>query len=85
MSATAIKDRRQTTLPADVCEAAGLRVDDQIEWRFERGEIHGRKLNPSAPEEIGLADVPDGGILPKGWKPDAESIAAAIRDERDGQ
>jgi hypothetical protein len=85
MSATAIRGRRQTTLPEDVFEAAGLRVDDQIEWRFEQGEIRGRKLNPSMPEEIGLTDVPDGGILPKGWKPDAESIAAAIRDERDGQ
>jgi hypothetical protein len=39
----------------------------------------------SAGEEIGLADVPAGGILPKGWKPDAESIAAAIHDERDGE
>jgi bifunctional DNA-binding transcriptional regulator/antitoxin component of YhaV-PrlF toxin-antitoxin module len=85
MSATAIRDRRQTTLPADVCKAAGLRVDDQIEWRFERGEIRGRKLNPTKTEEIGLADVTDGGILPKGWKPDAESIAAAIHDERDGE
>jgi len=85
VSATAIGDRRQTTLPADVCQAAGLQADDQIEWRFEQGEIRGRKLTPPAPKEIGLEDVAGDGILPKGWKPDAESIAAAIREERDGQ
>ena len=44
MNATAIRDERQTTLPVDVAEAAGLQPGDQVEWRFEGGEIHGRKL-----------------------------------------
>jgi bifunctional DNA-binding transcriptional regulator/antitoxin component of YhaV-PrlF toxin-antitoxin module len=85
VSTTAIGDKRQTTLPADVCQAAGLQTNDQIEWRFEQGEIRGRKLDLPVSKEIGLEDVSDDGILPKGWKPDAESIAAAIREERDGQ
>ena len=36
--------KRQTTLPVDVVEAAGIRVNDQIDWRYEAGEIRGRKL-----------------------------------------
>jgi bifunctional DNA-binding transcriptional regulator/antitoxin component of YhaV-PrlF toxin-antitoxin module len=44
MSTTAIGQERQTTLPADVSEAAGLKPGDHVEWRFEDGEIRGRKL-----------------------------------------
>jgi bifunctional DNA-binding transcriptional regulator/antitoxin component of YhaV-PrlF toxin-antitoxin module len=44
MSTTAIGERQQTTLPADVSEAAGLKPGDHVEWRFEDGEIRGRKL-----------------------------------------
>jgi bifunctional DNA-binding transcriptional regulator/antitoxin component of YhaV-PrlF toxin-antitoxin module len=45
-SATAVRKKRQTTLPAEVCEPAGIEVGDQIDWRFEGGEIRGRKLIP---------------------------------------
>jgi len=38
--------KRQTTLPEDVCQAAGIRIHDQVDWRFEEGEIRGRKLVP---------------------------------------
>jgi bifunctional DNA-binding transcriptional regulator/antitoxin component of YhaV-PrlF toxin-antitoxin module len=44
MSTTAIGDERQTTIPADVSEAAGLKAGDRVDWRFEDGEIRGRKL-----------------------------------------
>ena len=44
MSATIISEKRQTTLPADVCEAADLHANDQVDWTFVGGEIRGRKL-----------------------------------------
>jgi bifunctional DNA-binding transcriptional regulator/antitoxin component of YhaV-PrlF toxin-antitoxin module len=46
MSATAIREKRQTTIPEDVSQAAGLKPGDQVDWRFEDGEIRGRKLVP---------------------------------------
>ena len=53
MSVTGIGDCRQITLPAEVSEAAGLQPGDPVEWRFEDGEIRGRKLVPqSQPQEI---------------------------------
>ena len=83
MNATVVRARRQTTLPADVCEAAGIGIDDQVDWRFEGGEIRGRKLKPEMPVEIGLDDVPGDGILPQGWELKASDIATAIREERE--
>ena len=44
MNATAIRDKRQITIPSDVSKAAGLKPGDQVDWRFEEGEIRGRKL-----------------------------------------
>jgi bifunctional DNA-binding transcriptional regulator/antitoxin component of YhaV-PrlF toxin-antitoxin module len=44
MSATVIREKGQTTLPAEMSEAAKLRAGDQVDWRFEGGEIRGRKL-----------------------------------------
>jgi bifunctional DNA-binding transcriptional regulator/antitoxin component of YhaV-PrlF toxin-antitoxin module len=46
MSATVVRAKRQTTLPEDVCAAAGIKIRDQVDWRFEEGEIRGRKLVP---------------------------------------
>ncbi len=59
MSATVIRQKRQTTLPIDVVEAAGLKVNDQVEWRFEGGEIRGRKLEAKASEPA----FPPGSLL----------------------
>lgn len=84
MSATGISETRQTTLPREVAEAAGLKPGDQVDWRFEGGEIRGRKLEVSEPVVLGLKDVATGGILPTGWKVDATDIAEAVREERDG-
>jgi bifunctional DNA-binding transcriptional regulator/antitoxin component of YhaV-PrlF toxin-antitoxin module len=44
MNATAVDDKRRTTLPQSVFDAAGLKPNDQIEWRVEQGEIRGRKV-----------------------------------------
>ena len=82
MSATVVRDDRQTTLPAEVCAAAGIQVNDQVEWRFEAGEIRVRKLQPEAVIEIGLEDVEGDNLLPRGWKMTGEESTAAIRDER---
>ena len=86
MSATAIRDRQQTTLPAEVAEAAGLRPGDQVDWRFEDGEIRGRKLAPSRPRRIEARLVRRGGVLVCDLSKvtvDPEDIARAIREERE--
>jgi bifunctional DNA-binding transcriptional regulator/antitoxin component of YhaV-PrlF toxin-antitoxin module len=72
MSATIVRQKRQTTLPQDVCEAAGIKPNDQVEWRFEDGEIRGRKLVPKKPKEM----FPRGSLL-KYLTPkrDAEQLA----------
>ncbi|MGH7942574.1 MAG: AbrB/MazE/SpoVT family DNA-binding domain-containing protein [Limisphaerales bacterium] len=59
MSATIVRDRRQITLPAEVCEPAQIEVGDQVDWRFEGGEIHGRKLVPSVSDRAGAKMVRD--------------------------
>jgi len=83
MNATEIREKRQTTLPQEVSEAAGLKPGDQVEWWFEAGEIRGRKLERAEPIVLGIKDVVKGGILPKGWKVDPADIATAVREERD--
>lgn len=77
-------DKQQTILPADVCEAAGLKPDDQIDWRFEDGEIRGRKLTLS-PELLDINDVDESTLLPKGATLTAQGIVMAlqaVREER---
>ena len=57
MSATVVREKRQTTLPSDVSEAAGLKPGDQVDWRFEDGEIRGRKLAPVPKTRLSRAEV----------------------------
>jgi len=87
MSATAIQEKRQTTLPADVSEAAGLKPGDQVDWRFEEGEIRGRKLSAqSEPRRVVAKLVRKGDALvcdTDGLTIDPEDIARAVREERD--
>ena len=89
MSATIVREKRQTTLPADVVKAAGLHVNDQVDWRFEDGEIRGRKLIPKQADEIEVLDIDDVDpktFMPKdGGKVVRESILAAIRADREGK
>ncbi len=44
MSGTLLRNKNQITLPVNVVKAAGLATSDRIAWRFEQGEIRGRKL-----------------------------------------
>ena len=47
MRASLLRERNQVTLPGEVVEAAGLVPQhDYITWRFEFGEIRGRKQAP---------------------------------------
>jgi bifunctional DNA-binding transcriptional regulator/antitoxin component of YhaV-PrlF toxin-antitoxin module len=86
MSATVVREKRQTTLPADVVEAAGIRVNDQVDWRFEDGEIRGRKLVADKVEVLDVDDVDPKTFMPKeGGKVIRESILAAIRADREGK
>ena len=39
MNATILDKKRRMTLPESVCEAVGLKPNDQVEWRVEAGEI----------------------------------------------
>jgi bifunctional DNA-binding transcriptional regulator/antitoxin component of YhaV-PrlF toxin-antitoxin module len=85
MSATIIAEKGQTTLPADVSEAAGLKPGDQIDWRFEEGEIRGRKVSLKPRRIVGkLVQRGDALVLEaEGFSIDPEGIAAAVREERD--
>jgi len=87
MSATAIGEKRQTVLPSDVSEAAGLKPGDQVDWRFEDGEIRGRKIVQAAKSRriVGkLVKQGDALILEaNGITIDPEAIGAAVREERD--
>jgi bifunctional DNA-binding transcriptional regulator/antitoxin component of YhaV-PrlF toxin-antitoxin module len=73
MSATTVREKRQTTLPLEVCEAAGLKPNDQVDWRFEDGEIRGRKLVASKTHPR----FPRGSLL-KYFTPEKEREEAAI-------
>lgn len=55
MSTTIVRAKRQTTLPEDVCRAAGIRVSDKVDWRFKDGEIRGRKLPATLKRHKGCA------------------------------
>ncbi len=73
MSAPIVREKRQTTLPQDVCEAAGLKPNDQVNWRFEEGEIRGRKLVARKPKPR----FPRGSLL-KYFTPEKTREEAAI-------
>ena len=59
MNATVVDEKRRTTLPAAVINAAGLKPQDQIEWRVEDGEIRGRKIGAEEKNEA----FPPGSLL----------------------
>jgi len=82
MSATIVGERRQTTLPADVCEAAGIQPSDQLDWWFEDGQIRARKLVQETAELLDTEDVDPKTLLPKDGSQFIESsITAAVRSD----
>lgn len=83
MSATIVREKNQTTLPADVLEAAGIRPRDQVDWSFEDGKIVGRKLVTEKEEELTL--VRKGGHLMLSKKLGRKEILARIRADREGK
>ena len=83
MSATIMREQRQTTLPADVCEAVGLSPGDQVDWWIEDGEIRGRKLAPESCEVLDVEDLDPETLAPKIGKVTEESIVRSIREDRD--
>jgi bifunctional DNA-binding transcriptional regulator/antitoxin component of YhaV-PrlF toxin-antitoxin module len=83
MSATMIREQRQTTLPVDVCEAAGLSPGDQVDWRIEDGEIRGRKLEPENCEVLDFDDLDPDTLAPKIGRITEESIVRSIREDRE--
>jgi hypothetical protein len=84
VSATIVRKKNQTTLPADVVEAAGLRPKDQVDWRFEDGEIRGRKL-VIEPHGLALTLVKRNGRLMLSRKLGRKEILARIRADREGK
>jgi hypothetical protein len=49
---TLLGEKNQVTLPTEIVEAAGLTPNkDRIDWRFEAGEIRGRKLTRRPTQE----------------------------------
>ena len=85
MSATVVREKNQTTLPADVVEAAGIRPKDQVDWSFEDGKIIGRKLMPEKDEGPRLTVVKKKGRYMLSGKVSREEIIAAIRADREGK
>ncbi|MEI7730069.1 MAG: hypothetical protein WCO56_10885 [Verrucomicrobiota bacterium] len=87
MSATVIRAKRQTTLPEDVCRAAGIAVKDQVDWRFEEGEIRGRKLVPIKPKARFVRPVKYRNmlVLPPSIEVDFDKLDEQIRQEREAR
>ncbi|HEX3800980.1 MAG TPA: hypothetical protein VH413_19970 [Verrucomicrobiae bacterium] len=85
MSATIVRKKNQTTLPADVLAAANIQARDQVEWRFEDGEIRGVKLIPKKNEAPRLTVVKRKGRHMLSGKLSREQILAAIRADREGK
>jgi AbrB family looped-hinge helix DNA binding protein len=86
MSASTISEKHRTVIPKSVADAAGLKPNDQVEWRFEDGEIRGRKLVPQPePRRVLAKLVRRGGRLvfeAKGFKIEPEAIGEAVAEER---
>lgn len=89
MSATVVRKKRQTTLPEDVCTAAGIHVQDQVDWRVEDGEIRGKVLRPvkhKVVEHIMKMSDKDGWptwVDADKFEVPAEAIAEAVRKFRE--
>jgi antitoxin component of MazEF toxin-antitoxin module len=66
------------TLPESVCQALGLKPNDQLEWRVEAGEIRGRRLVTQKPKEV----FPRGSLL-KYFTPERDKEELALLSATD--
>ncbi len=90
MSATVMREKRQVTLPLEVVQAAGIKIDDQVDWRFEDGEIRGRKLilRPEPRKVVGKLARQGEALfiqMPKGYKLAPDAIEQAVAEERESR
>ncbi|MDE3067780.1 MAG: AbrB/MazE/SpoVT family DNA-binding domain-containing protein [Verrucomicrobiota bacterium] len=53
MSATIVRDRRQTTVPADIADRLQIEPGDQIDWQMSGDGAVVRKLVPTASHRSG--------------------------------
>jgi hypothetical protein len=85
MSATIVRAKRQTTLPEDVCHAAGIRRRDQVGWRYQDGEIRCRKLVPAPVKshKVRPGKFKDLLILPQDIEVDFVMLDMALRAARE--
>jgi bifunctional DNA-binding transcriptional regulator/antitoxin component of YhaV-PrlF toxin-antitoxin module len=83
VSATVIGEQRQATIPEDVSEAAGLRPGDQVDWRYEAGEIRGRKLLQEPSEILELDDLDANTLLPRVGQIEVKSLLKSLQSGRD--
>lgn len=85
MSATVVRAKRQTTLPEDICRAAGIRIHDQVDWRFKDGEIRGRKLVTARETVRRVRPVKfnDLLIMPPHLEVDLDRMDEELRQERE--
>ncbi len=87
MSATIVRANMRTTLPEDVCDAAGIKVHDKVDWRFEKGEIRGRKLVARQQKIRVVRPVKyrDLLIAPQSLEIDMKRLDAELRREREAR
>jgi len=85
MSARVVREKRQVTLPQEVVQAAGIKVDDQVYWRFEDGEVRGKKLVAETVGVLDLEDLDPETLAPKEGKLTPGSIISAVRADRETQ
>ena len=87
MQDTLLRERNQITLPGDVVEAAGLVPKrDRIVWRYEGGEVRGRKLTSPPYRDGEITRDPANGLLFwQGDISDDEAEAAALSANLDRQ
>src|SRR5438552_5279891 len=80
---TLLREKNQITLPTEIVEAAGLTpTKDRINWRFESGEIRGRKLDIKQVRIVRPRRI-KGRLRGADVKLSQETIAAAVRADRD--
>jgi hypothetical protein len=85
MRATIVREKRQTTLPQDICVAAGIRIHDRLEWRYKDGEIHARKMRKGSAtvRRVKPKKFKDLLILPQNLQVDLEQLTTDMREERE--